>query len=193
MFLMLLKQNHIHKRKHYEIMKKFIDEIFKPNKDMFTTHIDYSYEAFVKRLKFKLTSESRNRNLESFQRLEIERNPLIQLLLEYIKVSDEYRMVMTAYVCGSFCYTGYMKILIIIAPSKFPFQSHTCSKELHVFIRPLYPRAFKLLKENNPNNINNNNLQRLQEGHYEEKYPNNSNYSIEKLYNIFLDRTTQIA
>ena len=101
-------------------------------------------------------------------------------------------MVMTSYVCGSFCYTGDIKIVILTSPSKVPFQSHTCSKELWVYIRPLYPRAFKLLKENNPNSINNNNLQLLQEGHYEEKYPNNSNYSIKKLYNIFLDRTTQI-
>jgi uncharacterized protein YjbI with pentapeptide repeats len=191
MFLMLLKQNHIHKRKQYETMKKFIDEIFKPNKDMFTTSIDYSYKAFIKRLNFNY--ESHNRNLKSFKSLEIASNPLIKLLLEYIKVSDEYRMVMTAYVCGSFCYTGDIKISIFTNPSKFPFQSHTCFKVLDVFIRPLYPRAFKLLKENNPNNINNNNLQRLQEGHYEEKYPNNSNYSIKKLYNIFLDRSTQIA
>ena len=173
MFLMLLKQNHIHKRKQYETMKKFIDEIFKPNKDMFTTSIDYSYKAFVKRLKFKLSSESRNRNLESFESLNIANNPLIQLLLEYIKVSDEYRMVMTAYVCGSYCYTGDIKISIFTNPSKFPFQSHTCFKDLHVFINPVNPRAFDWLKEN----LNNN----------------KSNYSIEGLYNVFLDRSTQIA
>ena len=193
MLLITLNQNHIHKRRQYETMKKFINNIFKPNKDMFTTYIDYSYDAFVKRLKFKLNDESENLNLKSFEPLKIASNPLIKLLLDYIEVSDEYRMVMTAYVCGSYCYTGDIKISIFTNPSKFPFQSHTCFKDLHVFIRPLYPRAFKLLKENNPNNINNNNLQRLQEGHYEEKYPNNSNYSIIKLYNIFLDRTTQIA
>ena len=193
MFLMLLEQNRIYRKSHYEIMKRFVDKIFKPNKDSFTTSIDYSYDAFVKRLKFKLNDESENLNLKSFEPLKIASNPLIKLLLDYIEVSDEYRMVMTAYVCGSFCYTGDIKISIYTNPSKFPFQSHTCFKDLHVFIRPLYPRAFKLLKENNPNNINNNNLQRLQEVHYEEKYPNNSNYSIIKLYNIFLDRSTQIA
>ena len=169
MFLMLLKQNHISKRKQYETMKKFIDEIFKPNKDMFTTSIDYSYDAFVKRLKFKLSGESRNRNLESFESLEIASNPLIQLLLEYIKVSDEYRMVMTAYVCGSYCYTGDIKISIFENPSKFPFQSHTCSKELWVYVNPNNPESFNWLKNK----------------------PTNSDYSIEGLYNVFLDRTTQ--
>jgi hypothetical protein len=169
MFLMLLKQNHISKRKQYETMKKFIDEIFKPNKDMFTTSIDYSYDAFVKRLKFKLSSESHNRNLESFESLEMESNPLIKLLLEYIKVSDEYRMVMTAYVCGSYCYTGDIKISIFENPSKFPFQSHTCSKELWVYVNPNNPESFNWLKNK----------------------PTNSDYSIEGLYNVFLDRTTQ--
>ena len=165
-----VKQNHINKRKQYETMKKFIDEIFERDKDMFTTSIDYSYDAFVKRLKFKLSSESRNRNLESFTSLEIASNPLIQLLLEYIKVSDEYRMVMTAYVCGSFCYTGDIKISIFTNPSKFPFQSHTCFKELYVFVSPINPKAFNWLKNEN-----------------------NSDYSIKGLYNVFLDRSTQIA
>ena len=169
MFLMLLKKNHISKRKQYETMKKFIDEIFKPNKDMFTTSIDYSYDAFVKRLKFKLSSESHNRNLESFESLEIASNPLIKLLLDYIKVSDEYRMVMTAYVCGSYCYTGDIKISIFENPSKFPFQSHTCSKELWVYVNPNNPESFNWLKNK----------------------PTNSDYSIEGLYNVFLDRTTQ--
>ena len=171
MFLMLLKQNHIHKRSHYEIMKKFIDEIFKPNKDMFTTSIDYSYKAFVKRLKFKLSSESHNRNLKSFKILEIASNPLIKLLLDYIKVSDEYRMVMTAYVCGSYCYTGDIKILIFTNSSIFPFQSRTCIKELHLFIIPKNIKLFNWLKNE----------------------PTNSDYSIKGLYNVFLDRTTQIA
>ena len=174
MFLMLLKQNHIHRRSHYETMKNFIDEIFKPNKKYFTTEIDYSYEAFVKRLKFKLSDESRNRNLESFSSLEIARNPLIQLLLDYIKVSNDYRMVMTSYVCGSFCYTGDIKIVILTSPSKVPFQSHTCSKELWVYINPINQNAFNWVLKQNRNN------------------KNNSFSPIEKLYNVFLDRTTQI-
>ncbi len=174
MFLMLLEQNHIHRRSHYETMKKFIDEIFKPNKKYFTTEIDYSYEAFVKRLKFKLSGESSYRNLESFTSLEIASNPLIQLLLEYIQVSNDYRMVMTSYVCGSFCYTGDIKILILISPSEVPFQSHTCSKELWVYITPTKQNAFNwVLKQNTTNK-------------------NNIFSPIEKLYNVFLDRTTQI-
>ena len=170
---MLLKQNHISKRKQYETMKKFIDEIFKPNKDSFTTDIDYSYEAFVKRLIFKLSDESVDRNLESFEHLNIASNPLIQLLLEYIKVSDDYRKVMTAYVCGSFFYTGDMKISIFTNPSKFPpFKSQTCFKLLNVFINPEDPRAFHwLLKQEVNNDIS----------------------PIEKLYNVFLDKTTQNA
>ncbi len=175
MFLMLLEQNRIHRRKQYETMKKFIDEIFKPNKDSFTTHIDYSYKAFVKRLKFKLSDESRNRNLQSFESLEIASNPLIQLLLEYIQVSDDYRMVMTAYVCGSYCYTGDIKILIFTNPSKFPFQSRTCSKALWVYITPKKQNAFNwVLKQNTTNK-------------------NNIFSPIQKLYNVFLDRTTQIV
>jgi ribosomal protein L24E len=84
-------------------------------------------------------------------------------------------MVMTSYVCGSFCYTGDIKIYIFKNPSKFPFQSHTCSKELHVFITPTKQNAFNWVLKQNRNNKNNN-------------------FSpIEKLYNIFLDRTTQIA
>ena len=175
MFLMLLKQNHIQRRKQYETMKKFIDEIFKPNEDSFTTYIDYSYDAFVKRLKFKLSGESNNRNLESFKSLEIARIPLIQLLLEYIQVSDDYRMVMTAYVCGSYCYTGDIKISIFTNPSKVPFQSHTCFQDLHVFITPTNPKTFNWVLTQNKNNKNN-------------KFS-----PIEKLYNTFLDKTTQIA
>jgi uncharacterized protein YjbI with pentapeptide repeats len=174
MFLMLLEQNNIYRRSHYEIMKKFIDEIFKPNKKYFTTEIDYSYEAFVKRLIFKLNDKSRNRNLESFSSLEIARNPLIQLLLDYIKVSNDYRMVMTSYVCGSFCYTGDIKISIFTNPSNVPFQSRTCSKGLWVYITPTNQNAFNwVLKQNTTNK-------------------NNIFSPIQKLYNVFLDRTTQI-
>ena len=174
MFFMLLEQNHIHRRSHYKTMKKFIDEIFKPNKKYFTTHIDYSYEVFVKRLKFKLSSESSYRNLESFTSLEIASNPLIQLLLEYIQVSNDYRMVMTSYVCGSFCYTGDIKIVILTGHSNVPFQSHTCSKELWVYITPTNQNAFNwVLKQNTTNK-------------------NNIFSPIQKLYNVFLDRTTQI-
>jgi uncharacterized protein YjbI with pentapeptide repeats len=174
MFLMLLEQNRIHRRSHYEIMKRFVDEIFKPNKKYFTIEIDYSYDAFVKRLKFQLSDESRNRNLQSFKSLEIARNPLIKLLLDYIKVSNDYRMVMTSYVCGSFCYAGDIKIVILTGPSNVPFQSHTCSNELWVYINPEVPRAFNWVLKQNINN------------------KNNIFSPIEKLYNVFLDRTTQI-
>jgi hypothetical protein len=175
MFLMLLEQNHIHRRSHYKTMKKFIDEIFKPNEKYFTTEIDYSYEAFVKRLKFKLSDESRNRNLESFSSIEIAGNPLIQLLLNYIKESNDYRMVMTSYVCGSFCYAGNIKIVIHTNHSNVPFKSRTCSKELWVYITPTNQKAFNWVLKQNRNN------------------KNNDISPIEKLYNVFLDRTTQIV
>ena len=66
-----------------------------------------------------------------------------------------------------------MKISIFTNPSEIPFKSQTCFKLLHVFINPVNPRAFDWLKENSKNN--------------------KSNYSIEGLYNVFLDRSTQIA
>ncbi len=150
-------------------MKRFIDEIYKPNVDCFTTQIDYSYDAFVKRLIFKTSDSSDNKKLELFLSLEIANNPLIQLLLNYIRDSDNYRMVMTAYVCGSYCYTGNITISIFENPSQFPFQAHTCSNELHVFINPINPPAFNWLKSNN------------------------KRYSVEALYNVFLNKSTQIA
>jgi len=167
MFLMLLKQNHIFKRRHYETMKKFIEEIFKPNIDFFTAHIDYSYEAFIKRLKF-----NNDINFESFVSSNIANNPVIQLLLEYIKVSDEYRMVMTSYVCGSYCYTGDIKIMTFTNPSKIPFQSHTCSKELWIYIIRTNSRSFNWLLE---------------------QKENNDITPIQKMYNTFLDKSMQIA
>jgi hypothetical protein len=154
-------------------MKKFIDEIFIPFKNSFTIHIDYSHDEFVKRLIFKLSDESVDRNLESFLSLEIaKKDPLIQLLLNYIRVSDDYRKVMTAYICGSFCYIGTIKISIYTNPSPSPFKSQTCFKLLNVFIRPSRERAFDwLLKQKVNNDIS----------------------PIEKLYNVFLDKTTQNA
>ena len=168
MFLMLLTDNHILKRKQYNTMKKFIDEIYKPNKIFFTTYIDYNYDAFIKRLKFIISDSSGSLNFASFVSLPIASNPLIKLLLDYIRESDDYRKVMTAYICGSYCYNGNINIYIFESHSNIPFQSHTCSKQLDIFINPKNSKTYNWLKENN-------------------------NYSIKGLYNVFLDKTTQIA
>jgi ribosomal protein L24E len=78
---------------------------------------------------------------------------------------------MTSYICGSFCYRGTITISIYVNPSAFPFQSHTCSKDLHVFVNPDDPKAFNwVLKQE----------------------VNNAISPIEGLYNVFLDRTMQL-
>ena len=136
---------------------------WKGNPYVFTNHIDYSWDNFKERLRFQLPNSV---NFISFDELMEEKNieinayPFIELILKYLKYSDEYRMRFTTLICGSYTYTGPIYIVIYnknkdeIISSLFP---HTCYQTIDVFIdlneKNLYSDEFCKNGRENENHV----------------------------------------
>ena len=165
MFEMFLQDNSFDSIEHYQIMKRFIQKIWENNP--FVYDIDYSYDEFVKRLRICLPKKNpKNENVFiSFKEFmnpkykRINTYPLIKLILDYLKISDNYRIRFTIFTCGSYNYSGDIYIIISnteIHKSKNtppPFYSSTCAQTLQVFIDLRKgcqcPDAFDVLKIGN--------------------------------------------
>ena len=71
------------------------------------------------------------------ENIQINAYPFIELILNYLQESDEYRMRFTTLTCSSYTYTGFIYIVIYnknkneIISSLFP---HTCYQTIDVFI-----------------------------------------------------------
>ena len=212
---MFLHSQHFSTMKHFIQMKDFITKNWKPNPTIFTNKIDYSYEAFIKRLKFKLPGQNFI-TFKEFEREEYEMYntyPLIQLILEYLKHSDKYRMTFTTFTCGSYTYDGIIKIFInytkihnLNPPSSTPpFIAHTCFHyiDVNIDLRPncKCPDVFiSTLTDDDRNN--NFSIQRIYKGKYmnnkeennkEENNRDKCGYSLSKLNKVFEKREFNLA
>ena len=190
---MFLYSQHFSTMEHFIQMKDFITKYWKPNPTIFTNKIDYSYEAFIKRLRFKLPDQTKQINIETFETKEFERYntyPLIQLLLAYLKHSNEYRMTFTTFTCGSYTYDGIIKIFISnmsihnLNPPRAipPFIAHTCFHyiDVNIDLRPNCecPDVFNSTLTDDSNKNNNR---------------DKCGYSLSKLNRVFEKREFNLA
>jgi uncharacterized protein YjbI with pentapeptide repeats len=149
---------------HYDKVKKFYSVFWEINPNVFTNHIDYSWDNFKERLRFQLP----NSHLDSFnsfdefmteENAQINTYPFIELILDYLKYSDEYRMRFTTLTCGSYTYTGHIYIKIFNNHSILdPFNAHTCSQTIDVNIKlsDRYPVVYHELFCERSNQVVNN-------------------------------------
>jgi hypothetical protein len=207
---MFLHSQNFSKMEQFIQMKEFITKYWKKNPTIFTNKIDYSYEAFIERLRFKLPAQTEHINIKTFETKEFEKYntyPLIQLLLAYLKHSNEYRMTFTTFTCGSYTYDGIIKIFISnksihnLNPPRIipPFAAHTCFHyiDVNIDLRPgcECPDVF-ISTLTDDSNINNN-IQRIYKGKYmNNKKENNRDtcyYSLLKLHRVFEQREFNLA
>jgi len=160
----ILENNKILSAEHFNKVKEFYILFWKTNPDVFTNHIDYSWDNFKERLRFQLP----NSHLDSFnsfdefmteENAQINTYPFIELILDYLKYSDEYRMRFTTLTCGSYTYTGHIYIKIFNNHSILdPFNAHTCSQTIDVNIKlsDSYPVLYHELFCERSNQVVNN-------------------------------------
>jgi hypothetical protein len=213
---MFLYSQHFSTMEHFIQMKDFITKYWKPNPTIFTNKIDYSYEAFIKRLRFRLPDQTKQINIETFETKEFERYntyPLIQLLLAYLKHSNEYRMTFTTFTCGSYTYDGIIKIFIFnmsihnLNPPRAipPFIAHTCFHyiDVNIDLRPNCECPDVFISTLTDDDRNNNfSIQRIYKGKYmnnkeennkEENNRDKCGYSLSKLNRVFEKREFNLA
>jgi len=137
---LILENSRIFNAKHFDKVEEFYRLFWKINPNIFTNHIDYSWDNFKERLRFKLPNSELYISFDKFmtqENAQINAYPFIKLILDYLQESDEYRMRFTTLVCGTYTYTGPIYIIIHnrnkdeIISSLFP---HTCFQTIDVFI-----------------------------------------------------------
>jgi uncharacterized protein YjbI with pentapeptide repeats len=162
-FNQLLENNGIFDYKHLDKVKEFYRLFWKPNPDIFTNHIDYSWDNFKERLRFQLPNSPYSFNsFDEFmteENIQINTYPFIEFIIKYLKYSDEYRMRFTTLTCGSYTYTGPIYIKIFNKRSILdPFNAHTCFQTIDVNINLLdrYPVIYHELFCKRRNQVVNN-------------------------------------
>jgi hypothetical protein len=168
LFKKLFENNIILDHKHFNKVKEFYKKFWKNNPTVFTNHIDYSWDNFKERLRFKLPKSDIFISFDELMKkenIQINAYPFIELILDYLQYSDEYRMRFTTLTCGSYTYTG--TILLKVINNNFfkePFNAHTCFNNIEIYINllDLRPKLYDLLfcqsKNNNVKNKSGNSL-----------------------------------
>ncbi len=135
----LLENNGILDYKHFNKLKEFYRLFWQVNPTIFTNHIDYSWDNFQQRLRFKLPNSDIFISFDDFKEKEyseINTYPFIELILDYLQESDEYRMRFTTFSCSSYTYSGPIHIKIFNKRSILdPFNAHTCFQTIYVNIK----------------------------------------------------------
>jgi uncharacterized protein YjbI with pentapeptide repeats len=182
-FKQLLQNNSIFDYKHLNKVKEFYRLFWEANPDIFTNHIDYSWDNFEKRLNFQLPNSNIFISYDDFmveENAQINTYPFIELILKYLKYSDEYRMRFTTVSCSSYTYSGPIYIKIInVSRILDPFNAHTCFQTIDVNIKlsDRYPVIYhKLFCEHRNQVVNNQNESRSGHGRVSE-IENNRNGS----------------
>ena len=162
-FKQLLENNGIFDHKHFNKVKEFYILFWKPNPDIFTNHIDYSWDNFKERLRFQLPNSPYSFNsFDEFmteENIQINTYPFIEFIIKYLKYSDEYRMRFTTLTCGSYTYIGSIYINIFNKRSILdPFNAHTCFQTIDVNIKlsDRYPVIYHALFCERRNQVVNN-------------------------------------
>ena len=160
----ILDVNNIFSIDHYKKVQMFYNKYWiVVNLSIFTNHIDYSWDEFVKRLKIFLPGQQISCTYENFMKSnneEINTYPFIQFIFEYLHYSDECRMRFTTFTCGSYTYYGRIYIKIINQPNQLQPIAHTCAQTLDVFINleNSYPKIFRSLFSECKNSNSKNSL-----------------------------------
>jgi uncharacterized protein YjbI with pentapeptide repeats len=182
-FKQLLQNNSIFDYKHLNKVKEFYRLFWEANPDIFTNHIDYSWDNFEKRLRFQLPNSNIFISYDDFmveENAQINTYPFIELILKYLKYSDEYRIRFTTVSCSSYTYSGPIYIKIInVSRILDPFNARTCFQAINVNIKlsDRYPVIYhKLFCEHRNQVVNNQNESRSGHGRVSER-ENNGNGS----------------